>query len=594
MRRSPIVLLVLAACASHPQSPRISATPVYPERVTEHRADNDDLLTAGLGLEGLRQATPPAFADPAHPTAEELRRRAIWSSWRGIADLSANGGYGTLYGKIERVPGREYSAFAVVPGASQPHRVLVQVPDAYDMKTRCIVVSPSSGSRGVYGGIAVSAPWGLAHGCAIAYTDKGTGSDYYDLESTTGTKLDGTRGTSADTLAFAPPAAQATRGVAVKHAHSHDNPEADWGRHVLQAAEFALEALHKAFPDAGTFTFDNTRVIAVGISNGGGSVLHAAQENGDWLDAVVAGEPNIAVGGTRPLFDYQTEAALMMPCAMLRFGELPTPPVREKSEALWKARCASLAEAGIIEGTTPEVQAANAYAALRSRGWTDVAMIAGALSVGFDLYRAVAVTYASAYNRSDVGQHPCGYSFAALDGAAARATTETERAAWFSDASGIPPGSGVSIVDSMAGGADPAFNGLMCLRRMFDAHGYPTLDASIAATETKPPRKGLPVLVLHGLDDGLIPEAFSSAPYVASAKAAGSTIAYWQITNAQHFDAFLGLPAYGARYAAMLPYVYRALDNVWAHLDSGAPLTGDAVIEAVGRGNGAVEAKQLP
>src|SRR3546814_13396876 len=62
-----------------------------------------DLLTAGLGLDGLRAMVPPAFADAAHPTAAELRRRAIWSNWRGIADLAPGGGYGTLYGtKIGR------------------------------------------------------------------------------------------------------------------------------------------------------------------------------------------------------------------------------------------------------------------------------------------------------------------------------------------------------------------------------------------------------------------------------------------------------------------------------------------------------------
>ncbi|UWX03521.1 hypothetical protein H1235_10615 [Pseudoxanthomonas sp. NC8] len=87
------------------------------------------------------------------------------------------------------------------------------------------------------------------------------------------------------------------KGVAIKHAHSQDNPEADWGRHVKQAAEFALAALGRAFPQAAPFTFDNTRVIAVGISNGGGAVLRAAELEGDWLDAVVAGEPNVLVDG---------------------------------------------------------------------------------------------------------------------------------------------------------------------------------------------------------------------------------------------------------------------------------------------------------
>jgi hydroxybutyrate-dimer hydrolase len=53
----------------------------------EHRGD-DDLLTAGLGAAGLSSPVPPVFADAAQPTPAELRRRAIWSNWRGIADLA--------------------------------------------------------------------------------------------------------------------------------------------------------------------------------------------------------------------------------------------------------------------------------------------------------------------------------------------------------------------------------------------------------------------------------------------------------------------------------------------------------------------------
>src|SRR6476469_1953840 len=162
-------LALPAGCANLRQEPRMD---VFAEpRVTIHR-DGDDLLTAGLGLQGLR-APAPAFADPAHPTTVELRRRAIWSNWHGIADLSASGGYGTLYGSTVRVPGREYATLARVPGASQPHRVTVQVPDGFDAKRRCIVVAPASGSRGVYGAISVAGAWALPKGCAVAYTDKG-------------------------------------------------------------------------------------------------------------------------------------------------------------------------------------------------------------------------------------------------------------------------------------------------------------------------------------------------------------------------------------------------------------------------------------
>ena len=572
-------------------------------RVSEHR-HGDDLLSAGLGLEGLRAMVPPAFADAAHPTAAELRRRAIWSSWRGIADLSPGGGFGTLYGAMGEVPGREYATLARVPGARQPHRVLVQVPDAFDAGKRCVVVAPASGSRGVYGAIAVAGPWALPRGCAVAYTDKGAGSDYVDLDARIGVRLDGTPGRlgEASDLAFAPDVPEGATGVAFKHAHSQDNPEADWGRHVQQAAQFALTALGQAFLQAAPFTFDNTRVIAVGISNGGGAVLRAAELEGDWLDAVVAGEPNVYVDGhgSRALYDYTTEAALLMPCALLDLPaeSLPQPPLLEPLRPFWQARCASLKAAGVIEGADTAAQARSAHDRLRAAGWSEQALIAGTASAGFDLWRAVAVTYASAYGRHGIGEHPCGFAFSAQNpDFSPRPATDAERGSWWSDASGIPPGNGVGILDPKLAPPDLTLAGLQCLRGLYTGQepAARAVQAGIGATRALPPRAGLPVLVVHGMDDGLVPEAFSSTPYLAAARAAGrQDVRYWQVRNAQHFDAFLGFPAYGARYAPLLPYVHAALDRVWAHLEGQGSLPADAVIEARGRGTGAVEAAQLP
>lgn len=595
---------LLSACAGNPvQSPEKIAM-VQPQRVTEHRG-SDDLLTAGLGLDGLRGMAPPTFADPAHPTAAETRRRAIWSNWRGIADLSPNGGYGQVYGSVAAVPGREFSAFARVPGAKQPHRVLVQVPDAFDTGKRCVLVAPASGSRGVYGAIAVAGAWGLPKGCAVAYTDKGAGTDYFDLEAKQGTKLDGTPGKAGvDELAFVPDMLEGrpadAKGVAFKHAHSQDNPEADWGKHVKQAAEFALVSLDQAFPNAAPFTFENTRVIAVGISNGGGAVLRAAEGDSDWLDAVVAGEPNVYVDshGGRPLFDVATEAALLMPCALLHLpaDSLPQPPVRTQVEPLWKARCATLKAAGLVEGDSAETQARSAYDKLRANGWTDESLHAGALSVGFDLWRSVAVTYASAYGRYAVDAHPCGYAFSAQNpDFSARVATDIERAAWWSDSAGIPPGNGVGIVDMKLAPPDFTLPGLQCLRALWDGQGDDAkrVREGILATRAGLPRKGLPVLVVHGTDDGLVPPAFTSAPYVAAAQAAGRDVRYWRVRNGEHFDAFLAFPAYGARYTPMLPQFYAALDRIQAYLDGKGGLPADATIAAEGRGAGAVRTEQL-
>jgi len=601
MLPSLLISLCLAACAVRPDPPQGALTQMQlstPMRVTEHRGQ-DDLLSAGLGLSGLQSMSAPGFSDPAHPTPAELRRRALWSNWRGIADLSPTGGYGRLYGTLAPVPGREYTALATVPGARQPHRVLAQVPDHFDARRRCVVVAPSSGSRGIYGGIAVAAPWALPKGCAVAYTDKGGGSDYVDLDAGLGVGLDGTLaplGTPG--LAFAPQVPAGASGVAFKHAHSRDNPEADWGRHVQQAAAFALQALDAAFPAQAPFTFDNTRIIAVGISNGGGAVLRAAELEGDWLDAVVAGEPNVYAAqapGSRPLYDFATEAALLMPCALpdLPAQALPQPPLRAQVEPAWRARCERLAALGLVDGADAMAQARDAHERLRASGWTDAALQAGAPSVGFDLWRAVAATYASAYGRYGVGEHPCGMSYAALDATQLAGL----RPGWWAEGAGIPPGNGIGLRDPRAQGADPTLEGLRCLRALFTGEGEDAkrVQAGIAATAAGLPRAELPVLVVHGIDDGLIPPAFTSAPYVAAARAAGRRrIASWQVEHGEHFDAFLAFPDYGARYAPMLPYVYAALDRVSQVLDRTAPMPADARIPARGRGQGAVETAQLP
>jgi hydroxybutyrate-dimer hydrolase len=583
-------LALIAGCATSAHqggsTMGVDATTFESMRVSEHRGA-DDLLTAGLGLDGLRAMVPPAFADPAAPTVEEVRRRAIWSNWRGIADLTPGGGYGDLYGSLAPAPGREYQALARIPGAHQPHRVLVQVPDNFDQQARCIVVAPASGSRGVLGAIAVAAPWALPKGCAVAYTDKGAGSDYFDLDAGLGVRVDGTVGAPADGLAFVPQPDSGS-GVAFKHAHSRDNPEADWGRHVKQAAQFALQALDEAFPQAERFTFDNTTVIAVGISNGGGAVLRAAEDGADWLDAVVAGEPNVTVAGARPIYDYTTEAALLMPCALPALGIPPMPTAA--------AHCAALAQSGLLSGSTLVEQQQSAYDTLRANGWTDEALRAGSISVAFDLWRAVAVTYASAYGRYGVGEHPCGYSFSAIaaDGSP-RPATAIERAAWSSEAAGIPPGNGVTIVSPAFDPAAPLAE-LQCLRALWDGEGNAAdrIREGIAAVRANVPREGLPVMVIHGLDDGLVPPAFSSAPYVAMAQAAGRDVHHWQVKNTQHFDAFLGVPVYGAQYLPLLPYVYEALDRTWAHLQHGAPMPADAVIQTTPRGMGnPIEARHL-
>jgi len=567
-------------------------------RQTAHR-ETDDLLSAGLGLDGLR-AKPPAFADPVAPTARELRRRAIHANWNGITDLGPFGGYGRLYGGAPNVPGREYQAFAKIPGANAPHRVLVQVPDDFDAKARCLLVAPSSGSRGIYGAIALAGAWGLPRGCAVAYTDKGTGTGYFDAASDTGVQLDGTRAARSEALLDFEPRGAVANGVAIKHAHSGDNPEADWGRHVLQAAAFGLAMLDRAYPQQAPFTPDNTRVIAVGLSNGGAAALQAAGlDDAQVLAGVVALEPNVHVEGRgRPLYDYATEAALYLPCALAdeRFSATPFARVQGAVAPAWLARCATLHETGLVAGADIAAQARSALDRLHASGWDDRTLEVAASTTAFDLWRMLAATYASAYLRAPPGAMPCGFHFDAIGANGAPAAPDAAmRAAWWADASGIAPGAGVMLLGGTDASADPSVRTLEALRALWvgstdDANA---LRASVAATAAKIPRADLPIVIAQGEGDGLLPIAFASAPYVAALEAAGRTATYWRVPHAQHFDGFLALPGFGDRHVPLMPYGYAALDAMRDHLLHGAPLPSSQTFETAPRGAGVLDENAL-
>jgi hydroxybutyrate-dimer hydrolase len=600
---SALVSVMLSACAGNVtrKDPAMREVDYGDVQVTEHR-DHDDLLSAGLGLTGLAGAPLP-FADPGDPTAAELRQRAIQTNWKGIADLGPLGGYGTVYGGVPDVPGREYQAFARIPGARAPHRVLLQLPDRFDRQKRCLVVTASSGSRGIYGAIALAGAWGLPHGCAVAYTDKGAGTGYFDYADNSGVALDGRRAKRGEAeLEFQPTPSSSTSGIAVKHMNSGDNPEADWGRHVIQAAQFGLAMLDRAFPDEAPFTPQNTKIIATGISNGGGAVLQAAGlDKEHFFAGVVALEPNVHVTGNgRAMYDYGTEAAIWLPCALSSERFAAAPFARGPRGALppaWPVRCASLRAQGKLSGNTLAEQAEQGYQYLRRRGWTDEAMATAATSTTFDLWRVIAAGYASAYLRRGAGDMPCGFHYAAIDAKGAPGAADpVARAAWWADGSGIPPGNGIGLFGGTNVSTDPTLVGNECLRALWtgDDHETLALRASIAATVAGLPRSDLPLWVVHGASDGLLPTAFSSEPYVEWLREEGRTSIYWKVPHAQHFDAFLALPGFGERHVPLLPFGYAALDRLWAHLYEGATWPTDAPTPpARPRGAGALERSKL-
>ena len=96
---------------------------------------------------------------------------------------------------------------------------------------------------------------------------------------------------------------------------------------------------------------------------------------------------------------------------------------------------------------------------------------------------------------------------------------------------------------------------------------------------------------MHGRSDALLPVNHTSRPYTALSKrveGANSKLSYIEVTNAQHFDGFIGLPTllpgYDSRYVPLHLYLNRALDAMWAHLQSGTALPPSQVLRTTPRG----------
>jgi hydroxybutyrate-dimer hydrolase len=621
----------------------------------------DDLLTGGLGATGLLLAAP-AFANPLAPTPAELRRNAIHTNYRAVLDILPAGGYGTLYGPNVsnagvvgsgqgKIAGREHLAYAGEGNVT----LMVQVPASFDPNRACIVTAPSSGSRGVYGAIGASGEWGLKQGCAVAYTDKGTGNGLHDLTTNQIGLIDGVRADAAaagDASHFTAALSDAERAafntatpnrIAYKHAHSQANPEQDWGRNTLQAIRFAFYMLNEQYGRSGAegrkrvaLDRKNTLVIAAGISNGGGAALAAAEQDVNGLiDGVAVTEPmvqprdvrhlRIVQGGVeqttigKPLIDYFTVAGLLQPCAAATLAAadsagfaivgLLTPTVLSQAAT----RCASLAAKGIVSGATLAEQSADARAKLRAYGW-----LADSEPLQLSHYAlatpAIAVTYSNTYARTSVADNLCGFSLAATNATGDPvALSAAAQAGSFANGNGVPPTVGVNLVYNDAansatpgagkrdlfaaspstGALDLALDGALCQRALITGNDAlaERVQRGVRQVLLDGKLRGKPTLVVHGRADTLVPVNHASRAYFGAHKLAEgrgrSQASYIEVTNAQHFDAFLGFGGYAERYVPLHVYLVRALNDMHAHLTQGAALPPSQVVRGVPRGAGA-------
>ena len=613
----------------------------------------DDLLTAGLGKSGL-QGAAPAVADPVNPTAAELRRLAIYNNYRALVDVNPNGGYGTLYGPnvdvngnataLEgKIAGIEYVTYDDDGTGTQNVTLMAQIPAAFDPRNPCIVTAASSGSRGVYGAIGTAGEWGLKHGCVVAYTDKGTGIGVHDLTTNTVNSIDGLRQIAAAAgktsnftasvsgIDFTTFNAANPNRIAVKHAHSQQNPEKDWGRNTLNAIKFAFYVLNEERGDsiaggahAQSFRPANTIVIASSVSNGAGAALQAAEDDAEgWIRGIAISEPSIQLkpnpdlvvrrgatlikGAGKPLLDYGTLANLYQPCATLAPAAAGSPGANFVPTAAAASRCAALKAKGLLTAADSAGQAAEALAILHSAGWQAESDILHASHYAFAT-PPIAVTYANSYGRFGVIDAVCGFSFAGVDAAGKPAPVAAAALAQaFGTGNGIPPMSGIQIVNDRnpggpmrdgassspsTGASDLNADGAICLRNLVtgsDANAA-RVRSGIGEVMRTGNLRGKPTIIVHGRSDTLVPVSLSSRPYFGQnriAEGAASRLSYIEVTNAQHFDTFIdnpAVPGYDSRFIPLNVYLFRALDAMYAHLSRDTPLPPSQVVRTAPRG----------
>jgi hydroxybutyrate-dimer hydrolase len=607
----------------------------------EFDGTHDDLLTAGLGAAGLR-GPPPPFADPLRPTRRELRRRAVHAAYGGLVDVTEAGGFGRLYGPHDArgIAGVEYLAAVRTPDGRGMTTVLVQIPAHFDATDPRVLAVASSGSRGIYGALPTAADWGLRNGFAVVHSDKGTGVGVWDLDRGRGYRIDGTlTDDAADPLGtYAPPPSAALADYArrephallFKHAHSGQNPEADWGRYLLQAigAGFELINLELAAPGRRRLVPERALVLAAGVSNGGGTVLRALEcDEAGWISGALACEPNVSVTGRTAgleirhggrslrdagiaLCDYSGLHYLFQPVAALAETDPAAPfcAATAASRARLEAHARGLQALGLLPAGDVAAAAAAARDELLGAGMLPAALRLGHFNLAANLWPSLVVTYALAYARRAPSAPYAGAGFAATDAdGRPRPLTDEEAAALWADSNGIAPTGPVAVCAPDAGGMRRAFNeGSLALALAFaparllaratrPVDGLPpdreAMLAAVARGQAEvvmSARLGnRPVVIVHGRADSLIPVNHASrAYYTVNRRDRGDRdeLRYYEVEHGHHFDAYLSLPDLAAAYVPMQPWLCRGLDALWSRLRTGTPLPPSQVIRSRPRG----------
>ncbi|MCA9779237.1 MAG: hypothetical protein KC800_21055 [Candidatus Eremiobacteraeota bacterium] len=619
----------------------------FPVHASYHQAPLDDLTSAGLLLEGLANPTPPVFRDPAQPTPSELRRRAIYENYRALADTSKDGGFGQYYGSVEPVSGLEVRGVL-----SDSATAIVQVPESFRPEQAKLLLVPASSSRGVYGGVLLG-EWGLKRGYAVVLCDKGCGTGFHDLSENLAVRFDGTMAEAkdgADGFIFTvPDSAEAVKAFndrhphryATKHAHSTLNVEAKWGDYVRESLEFAHQVLNRLWPD--DYQRDSCRVIATGLSNGGGAALRAAEADGSGgIDGVVVGEPNVTpiynpaftirqgtaeplVEHSKPLLEYAALQNLFQLVASLAIKGETLPYSKEVS----LRRLQGLQIRGLWKGLSSERAADLALRELYGAGILKEQnfLCTGHAAIG--VYEGMSVALANCLGRYRVTDHLFGFSYAAIDEEMKTPSVlgPQQQTRLYALSNGLVPTAGIHVINDLSvGGPVQSIHSVSAGTSLADANLDGAVKLYVAAhgrnpiTDEEPEEwlrqvhqrvsegsrqclatgnlQGRPAIIVNGRCDSIISPNHASRSYLGAnltVEKEKSRLSYIELEHAQHLDALNALPGFRERYVPLLPYVFQALTRMEEVLEGQEKLPPSQVVRTRTRvGGEALEDKHIP
>gem|GEM_PF-4547464 len=119
---------------------------------------------------------------------------------------------------------------------------------------------------------------------------------------------------------------------------------------------------------------------------------------------------------------------------------------------------------------------------------------------------------------------------------------------------------------------------LEILAREFSERAGLSVQAQVDEVRLNARVHGKPTLIVAGRNDALLPINHTARAWFAKNQSHGGNVGntrYVEVTNAQHFDSFIGfgvLLGYDTRYIPLHVYFNRALDAMWAHLTLNVPL----------------------